>query len=111
MNRLPCVALLCLISFVTAAKAAEEAKESDESSGTIVHVTLYRDRALVTREIPVPAGKNLRSLTVPGISSRNCRMSSISCPSLSAWEAAWEDSVELAAVASNSADRLSVARR
>ena len=36
MNRLPCVALLCLISFVTDAKAAEEAKESDESSGTIV---------------------------------------------------------------------------
>ncbi len=33
----------------------------------IRHVTLYRDRALVTREISVPAGDPLRSIDVPDL--------------------------------------------
>ena len=49
------------------AVALEALNEPTASVGVIRHVTLYRDRALVTREIQVPQGTPLRTIDVPDL--------------------------------------------
>jgi len=71
MNRLPCKALLCVFVFGSLAHAAEKvANQQFKSAGAIRHVTLYRDRAMVTREIVVPPGDALRSIGVSDLPAR-----------------------------------------
>jgi uncharacterized protein (TIGR02231 family) len=55
-----------LISFLLAvvAVAQEDPATPIRDSGVIRQVTLYRDRALVTREIAIPAGGKVRSVEV-----------------------------------------------
>ena len=56
-----------VIMIAPLAYAADAGQESNQNAGKIREVTLYRDRALVTREIELPPGESPRSLTVPDL--------------------------------------------
>ena len=59
--------VLCLLMFSLIACAQQPPREPEQALGNIRLVTLYRDRALVTREIIIPAGDPLRSIDVPDL--------------------------------------------
>jgi hypothetical protein len=67
MNRQSSSWSLVLFSLAVAAGAQEDPTPPIRDSGVIRQVTLYRDRALVTREIKIPAGATLRSIEVPDL--------------------------------------------
>ncbi|MEO8494717.1 MAG: DUF4140 domain-containing protein, partial [Planctomycetota bacterium] len=67
MNRLAVYLSFCLLVAGSSADAQEAATPIHEEVGVIRRVTLYRDRALVTREITVPAGEKWRSVNVPDL--------------------------------------------
>lgn len=60
------VALYALL-FSSLVAAEEPALRPDEVSGSVRAVTLYRDRALVTREIQIVAGEKARVISVPDL--------------------------------------------
>lgn len=64
MRRLLHAAQLCLLAVVTGASAQEVGNPTAHSNGVVREVTVYRDRALVTRELVVPAGDQSRSVEV-----------------------------------------------
>jgi hypothetical protein len=53
-----------LIAAVACAQAMEPGETTTGNTSGIRHVTLYRDRAMVTREITVPPGESLRTIVV-----------------------------------------------
>ena len=73
LSQLPGRALLCLFVLASLARAENSVRAGDDVTepnthvGTVHQVTLYRDRALVTREIAVPPGEPLRSIEVPDL--------------------------------------------
>ena len=66
-NQLPGYAVVCTCLLVPLARAEEAITKSVPPVGTIRQVTLYRDSALVTREIAVPPGEPSRTLDVPDL--------------------------------------------
>ncbi|MDA1052685.1 MAG: DUF4139 domain-containing protein [Planctomycetota bacterium] len=67
MNRLALPVSFCLLVFGSCVRAQDDAKPLDEGVAAIRQVTLYRDRALVTREVLVPAGEKFREVLVPDL--------------------------------------------
>ena len=62
------MAALLAFSILPVAANAQEKAEPAPSTGKIRQVTLYRDRALVTRQIDIGAGEALRTITVRDVS-------------------------------------------
>lgn len=61
-----CICLPVYFCALYSLALAEEAKDrTADNIGVVRAVTLYRDRALVTREIAVPAGEKLRTIHIP----------------------------------------------
>jgi hypothetical protein len=66
-NQLPGYAVVCTCLLVPLARAEEAITKLVPPVGTIRQVTLYRNSALVTREIAVPPGEPSRTLDVPDL--------------------------------------------
>jgi len=65
-NRIFLSLLICVSTLCNPA-SAWEAKKQKGVNTDVVAVTLYRDRALVTRKIEVPAGEKLRTINVSNL--------------------------------------------
>ncbi len=67
MRHLPTTVIFCLLAFGSITCAQELSSVEQPQPSRIRLITLYRDRALVTREISVPAGDPLRTIDVPDL--------------------------------------------
>ena len=67
MNRPILVLIVCLCTSYSWTSAQGATAKAGDHVGVIRTVTLYRDRALVTREIAVPAGEKTRTIIVPNL--------------------------------------------